>query len=64
MAAFFSGQDDREESMGFRVYAVIGKIGTPSEEIITRVGIYGHFGFIKAEEVFECLDFCGNLLIG
>ena len=39
MAAFFSGTDDRDE-MGFRFYAVMGRIFT-RPEIRLRLGIYG-----------------------
>jgi len=39
MGAFFSSTDDRDE-MGFRFYAVIGKIFT-RPEMALRVGVYG-----------------------
>lgn len=39
MAAFFSGADDRDE-LGFRFYAVMGRIFT-RPEIRLRLGIYG-----------------------
>lgn len=42
MDAFFSTQDDRDESSTFRLYGVLGKVST-APEIILRVGIYGHF---------------------
>ena len=39
MRAFFSGTDNRDE-LGFRFYAVIGRIFTVPEMVL-RVGIYG-----------------------
>jgi len=51
MSAFFSGQDDRDEK-GFRIYAVFGMI-YQRPQIVVRVGVYGHFCRIPADEVFE-----------
>ena len=51
MRAFFSPQDDRDET-GFRLYGVLGRVLTaPSFRL--RVGLYGHFWEIPAEWVFE-----------
>ncbi|HNT74362.1 MAG TPA: hypothetical protein PKH77_04990 [Anaerolineae bacterium] len=49
MAAFFSGTDNADEQ-GFRIYGVIGRIFT-QPEIRLRVGVYGDFWPIKAEEL-------------
>lgn len=51
MPAFWSGDDDRDEQ-GFRLYAVIGEIFT-NAVLRVRVGIYGHFHEISADEIFE-----------
>ena len=54
MKAFFSGTDDREESSGFRVYSVVGMLGCRCPaQILTRIGIYGHFGYVRTDQVFE-----------
>ncbi|MBI2060692.1 MAG: hypothetical protein HYT87_13055 [Nitrospirae bacterium] len=51
MAAWFSETDDRDEQ-GLRVYGVLGRVGT-RPELALRVGIYGHHGAIRAEDVFD-----------
>lgn len=51
MPAFFSSTDDKEEQTGFRIYAVIGKLDR-APEILVRVGIYGHFGYVPAASIF------------
>lgn len=43
MEAYFSGQDNKDESKGFRVFIVIGKVGTLRPQIKARVGVFGHF---------------------
>jgi PRTRC genetic system protein A len=52
MGAFFSKADDKEESAGFRVYAVIGDLGH-RPAILTRVGIYGHFQEVPSSWIFD-----------
>lgn len=52
MKAFFSEQDNREESAGFRIYAVIGSLDW-RPTILTRIGIYGYFYPIPARTVFD-----------
>lgn len=51
MQAFFSGQDDADEQ-GFRVYGVLGEIFT-SPKISVRVGCYGYFLDVPADQIFE-----------
>ncbi|MEA3349619.1 MAG: hypothetical protein U9Q82_03250 [Chloroflexota bacterium] len=51
MQAVFSIDDDAEE-VGFRIYAVLGTI-FKSPTIRVRVGVYGHWWEIPAEEVFN-----------
>ena len=48
---FFSTTDDRDESQGFRLYAVAG--GFPRSQVLVRVGVYGHFWQIPPEWVME-----------
>ena len=60
MAAFFSGTDDRDEQ-GFRLYGVAGKLDGAEPEMRLRVGVYGHFQEIPAEEVFQWDD--GTVLV-
>ena len=51
MGAFFSRTDNADEQ-GFRVYGVCGKLDrTP--EMLVRVGIYGHFGLVHWDEIFD-----------
>lgn len=52
MDAFFSATDNRDET-GFRIYAVLGKLGSSRPAIGARVGVYGHFCPIPAGMVFE-----------
>ncbi len=50
MGAFFSGQDDRDET-GLKLYGVVGKLrDTPVVRL--RVGVYGHFRDLAWNEVF------------
>lgn len=51
MEAFFSGTDDADEQ-GFRIYGVIGEIFT-KPKLRVRVGCYGHFLEIPADQIFE-----------
>jgi PRTRC genetic system protein A len=53
MDAYFSGQDNRDEGKGFRVYIVIGRVGSGRPQIRARVGIFGHFMDIPMETVAE-----------
>jgi PRTRC genetic system protein A len=55
MPPFFSLTDDRDESSGFRLYAVIGHLDT-APAILVRVGIFGHFSTIPASSVMELPD--------
>jgi len=51
MGAFFSSIDDRDEQ-GLGIYAVVGKLNTPQQEVLLRAGVYGHFSYLSLEEVF------------
>jgi PRTRC genetic system protein A len=53
MRAFFSAADDRDETGGFRIYTVLGNLAGDKPEMLTRVGIYGHFWEIPSEWVYE-----------
>lgn len=53
MEAYFSSQDDLDESKGFRVYIVIGRVGSDSPQIRARVGIFGHFMDVPIQTVAE-----------
>lgn len=51
MSAFFSGTDDKDEQ-GFRIYGVLGTIfDRPTLRL--RIGVYGQFWEIPAEDFFE-----------
>lgn len=52
MRAEFSPRDNEDESQGFRVYAVIGKLFS-KPEISTRIGLFGHFWQYSAAEFFD-----------
>jgi PRTRC genetic system protein A len=52
MEAFFSPQDDLDESTGFRIYAVVGGV-LKNPGIMVRVGCRGYFWPIPASWVFE-----------
>lgn len=54
MPAFWSHQDDADEQ-GFKLYAVIGKIFS-KPTLRVRVGVYGYFYEVDAEEIFELPD--------
>jgi len=53
MDAYFSATDDKEESFGFRVYAVIGRVNTARPQIVVRIGVHGMFFPIPAHWVFD-----------
>lgn len=54
MAAFFSGQDDADET-GLRFYCVIGKLNSYRPQIAARVGVYGHTMRVPALTIFDGL---------
>ncbi len=51
---FFSTIDNKDESQGFRLYAVAGCFYGPT--LLVRVGIYGHFWQIPPDWVMELPD--------
>jgi PRTRC genetic system protein A len=53
MDAYFSSQDDKDESRGFRVYIVIGKVGSRMPLIKARIGCFGHFMDIPIQTVAD-----------
>lgn len=53
MDAYFSSQDNKDESRGFRVYIVIGRVGTTYPQIRARIGAFGHFMNIPIETVAD-----------
>lgn len=53
MDAYFSSQDDKDESKGFRVYIVIGRVGSKMPQIQARIGCFGHFMNIPIETVVD-----------
>lgn len=52
MAAFFSTIDDQDESSGFRLYGVLGKVRSTCPEIMLRVGLFGHCWQVPLTQVF------------
>ena len=50
--AFFSNTDNQDEQ-AFRIYGVIGKVGSRIPQAKLRIGIYGHFAPLRWEEVFD-----------
>lgn len=52
MAAGFSATDDEDESTGFRIYGVLGRIFSDPEASF-RVGCHGHFMDICASSIFD-----------
>jgi PRTRC genetic system protein A len=48
---FFSTIDNKDESRGFRLYAVAGNFPNPT--LLVRVGIYGHFWQFPPDWVME-----------
>lgn len=53
MPAYFSSQDNKDESRGFRVYIVIGLVGSKRPQIRARIGAFGHFMDVPIEDVAE-----------
>lgn len=53
MEAYFSGQDDEDESKGFRVYIVIGRVGSKRPQIAARIGCFGHFQNVPIQTVAD-----------
>ena len=51
LGAFFSAIDDRDEQ-GFRIYGVVGRLGSELPQIDLRIGVYGYFAPLDMEEVF------------
>jgi PRTRC genetic system protein A len=51
MEPFFSPTDNKDE-LGFRIFAVIGKV-SEKPEIRVRVGVYGNYWNIPAPMIFE-----------
>lgn len=52
-SACFSSTDDADESMGFRVYGVLGRVRSLKPEMVFRVGVFGHFWEVPAHRVFS-----------
>lgn len=52
MRAYFSPTDDGDERQ-LRLYAVVGRLGTPSPEVTLRVGFNGHWLPLTWETVFD-----------
>lgn len=62
MDAFFSSQDDADEQ-GFRVYGVLGEIFT-EPKLRVRVGVYGQFWEVPADDIFEMPSMVDSVLQG
>ncbi|PSB49217.1 hypothetical protein C7B80_03200 [Cyanosarcina cf. burmensis CCALA 770] len=58
MAAFFSPTDDRDESSGFRLYGAIGKVRSPTPQMLLRVGLFGHCWNVPLARVFNLKGGC------
>ena len=52
MDAFFSG-DDNEDEQGLGLYMVVGRLDTLIPEVKIRLGVYGNFAPVTAEEIFD-----------
>ena len=50
--AFFSRTDDEDEQ-GFRIYGVVGRMGSSWPELGLRLGIYGYFASLEWSRVFD-----------
>ncbi len=50
--AYFSAIDDADETGGFRIYGVLGKLHQAQPELLLRVGLFGHFWIIPVSAVF------------
>lgn len=53
LGARFSGQDDRDEKTRARLFCVIGFISSDEPEIRVRIGVFGHYFEIPAEQLFD-----------
>ena len=53
MSAFFSKVDDADESVGFGIYGVVGKLDLETPQMRFRVCINGDFLEIPLEQLFE-----------
>jgi PRTRC genetic system protein A len=51
LPARFSAIDDADEQ-GFRLYGVVGRLGSDHPEVALRVGVYGHFLHVPWDTVF------------
>lgn len=49
---YFSATDDADETGGFRIYGVLGKLHQAQPELLLRVGLFGHFWIIPVSAVF------------
>lgn len=49
--AFFSATDNADEK-GFKIYGVLGHLSHPKPELVLRLGVYGDFMTLRADEVF------------
>jgi PRTRC genetic system protein A len=58
MEAFFSPTDDRDESSGFRLYGVMGKVRSPRPQMLMRVGLFGHCWHVPLAWVFALKGGC------
>lgn len=61
MAAFFSDTDNRDE-VGFRFYAVLGRI-FEDPQIAVRVGVYGDHWPVLAGTLFEGIGACREVTL-
>ena len=52
MRAFFSGTDNRDEQ-GLRLYMVIGRLDRLLPDVELRIGVYGYFAPLSAEDIFD-----------
>lgn len=60
--AYFSATDDADETGGFRIYGVLGKLHQVKPELLLRVGLFGHFWIIPASTVFAQFESKCNLI--
>lgn len=54
-SAYFSGVDDKDE-MGFRIFMVMGRLGTDRPELLMRAGANGSFLNLNIKDYFELSD--------
>lgn len=52
MTAWFSHVDDIDEQ-GLKLYGVVGRVNTMLPEAVFRVGVYGYFCPLEAEDIFD-----------